>query len=81
MYEDMNIENIESFLRRMNLYWESANENPKQSVDLQAKYCNRKYKDIELSVGDLALLSTRNLRMKEIPEELKKKFVGPFRVE
>ena len=27
------------------------------------------------------LLSTRNLKMKGIPEKLKKRFVGPFKVE
>ena len=31
-------------------------------------------------VGDLVLLSTRNLKMKGIPTKLQKRFVGPFRV-
>ena len=53
----------------------------KKSVDLQAKYYNRKHRDIEFDVGELVLLSTRNLKMKGIPEKLKKRFVGPFRIE
>ena len=31
-------------------------------------------------MGDLVLLSTRNLKMKGIPSKLQKRFVGPFRV-
>ena len=31
-------------------------------------------------VGDLVLLSTRNLKMKGTPGKLQKRFVGPFRV-
>ena len=31
-------------------------------------------------VGDLVLLSTRNLKIKGIPSKLQKRFVGPFRV-
>ena len=53
----------------------------KKSVDLQAKYYNKKHRDIEFNVGELVLLSTRNLKMKGIPEKLKKRFVGPFKAE
>ena len=50
-------------------------------MDLQAKYYNKKHRDIEFDVGELVLLSTRNLKMKGIPEKLKKRFVGPFKIE
>ena len=50
-------------------------------MDLQAKYCNKKHRDIEFDVGELVLPSTRNLKMKGIPEKLKKRFVGPFKIE
>ena len=33
-----------------------------------------------MSVGDLALLSTRNLRMKGGPAKLQCRFVGPFKI-
>ena len=52
----------------------------KKSVELQVKYYNKKHRDIEFNVGELVLLSTRNLRMKGIPEKLKR-FVGPFKIE
>ena len=50
-------------------------------MDLQTKYYNKKHRDIEFEVGELVLLSTRNLKMKGIPEKLKKRFVGPFSIE
>ena len=53
----------------------------KKSAGLQAKYYNKKHRDIEFVIGELVLLSMRNLEMKGIPEKLKKRFVGPFRIE
>ena len=79
--EEDKIESIGSFVRRIKSDWELARENLKRSVDLQAKYFNKKHRDIEFNIGELVLLSTRNLRMKGIPEKLKKRFVGPFKVE
>ena len=35
---------------------------------------------ITFKVGDMVLLSTRNLKMKGIPGKLQKRFVGPFQV-
>ena len=52
----------------------------KKSVDLQAKYYNKKHRDIEFDAGELVLLSTRKLKMKRIPEKLKRDFGGPSRL-
>ena len=79
--EEVKTESIGSFVRRVKSGWEIARENLKRSVDLQAKYYNRKHRDIEFNVGELVLLSTRNLKMKGIPEKLKKRFIGPFNIE
>ena len=49
-------------------------------VHLQAKYYDAKHRDVGFKVGDLVLLSTRNLKMKGTPSKLQKRFVGPFRV-
>ena len=49
-------------------------------MSLQAKYYDQKHRDIDFEEGDLVLLSTRNLEMKGVPEKLKKKFVGPFKI-
>ena len=35
---------------------------------------------MEYQVGDLLLLSSRNLNFKNVPAKLQKKFVGPFEV-
>ena len=51
-----------------------------RSVRLQQKYYDKKHRDVGYKVGDLVLLSTRNLKMKGTPSKLQKRFVGPFRV-
>ena len=75
-----NTESVDSFIRRVSSDWKLARENLQRSVGLQAKYYDRKHRDISYKVGDLVLLSTRNLKMKGTPGKLQRKFVGPFRV-
>ena len=79
--EEIKIESIGSFVSRVKSDWELAREHLKRSIDLQAKYYDKKHRDVEFEVGELVLLSTRNLKMKGIPEKLKKRFVGPFKIE
>ena len=76
--EEVRTESIGSFVRRITSDWKSARENLKRSVDLQAKYYDKKHRNVEFTEGELVLLSTRNLKMKGIPGKLKKRFVGPF---
>ena len=57
-----------------------ASENLQRSVGLQQKYYDRKHRDVHYTVGDLVLLSTRNLKMKGTPSKLQRRFVGPFKV-
>ena len=73
-------EAVEAFVRRVSSDWRLARENLERSVRLQAKYYDAKHRDVGYKVGDLVLLSTRNLKMKGIPSKLQKRFVGPFRV-
>ena len=47
---------------------------------MQAKYYDKKHRDVGYKVGDLVMLSTHNLKMKGVPSKLQKRFVGPFRV-
>ena len=79
--EEIKTESIGSFVKRITSVWELARDNLKRSVNLQAKYYDKKHKHIEFNEGEMVLLSTRNLRMKGIPGKLKKRFVGPFRIE
>ena len=79
--EEVRTESIGSFVRRITSDWKSARENLKRSVDFQAKYYDKKHRDVEFTEGELVLLSTRNLKMKGILGKLKKRFVGPFKIE
>ena len=79
--EEIKTESIGSFVRRITSDWELAKQNLKRSVDLQAKYYDKKHRDVEFVEGELVLLSSRNLKMKGIPGKLRKRFVGTFRVE
>ena len=79
--EEIETESVGSFVRRLTFDWEFAMENLKRSVDLQAKYYNKKHRDVGFNVGELVLLSNRNLKMRGIPKKWKKRFVGPFKVE
>ena len=36
---------------------------------------------MQFAIGDLVLLSTRNLKMRGIPDKLKKRFMGPFKIQ
>ena len=39
-----------------------------------------KHRELEYDVGELVLLSSRNLSFKGVPVKLQKKFVGPFEI-
>ena len=73
-------ESVASFAQRVALDWNLARQNLDRSVRLQQKYYDKKHRDVGCRVGDLVLLSTRNLKMKGTPGKLQKRFVGPFRV-
>lgn len=46
----------------------------------QAKYYNAKHQPRSYNVGDLVLLSTKNLQLKEPKKKLSFKYIGPFKV-
>ena len=71
-------ETVASFIQRVASDWKLARENLDRSVHLQAKYYDKKHRDVGYKVGDLVLLSTHNLKLKGTPRKLQKLFVGPF---
>ena len=76
----MSTESVASFVRRVISDGGLARENLEKSVGLQKKYVDRKHRDIYYKVGDLVLLSTKNLKMKGTTGKLQRKFVGPFQI-
>ena len=79
--EEIRTESVGSFVQRVTSDWELAKQNLQRAVGLQQKYLIRKYLDVQYAGGDLVLLSTRNLKMKSIPDKLKKHFMGPFKIQ
>ena len=71
-------ESVASLVQRVASDWKMARENMDRSVRLQAKYYDKKHRNVGYKVGDLVLLSTRNLKLKGTPGKLQKRFVGPF---
>ena len=78
--ESSSTESVDSFIRRVTFDWKLAKENLQRSMGLQQKYYDRRHRDVHYKVGDLVLLSTRNLRMKGTPGKLQRRYVGPFQV-
>ena len=60
---------------------QALTERLKHASSKQAEYYNKKHKPMEYHVGDLVMLSTRNLKQKRPSKKMSHKFVGPFRVE
>ena len=67
-------------MNRVQHVWNQAKKNLLSSVEKQQKYYNMHHRAVEYRVGDLVLLSSKNLSFKNIPAKLQKKFVGPFEV-
>ncbi|KAA6412922.1 MAG: gag polymerase env [Lasallia pustulata] len=49
-------------------------------VKMQAKHYDAKHKPQTYNVGDLIMLSTKNLRLKRPSRKMSHKFIGPFRI-
>ena len=78
--ESTKIESVDSFVQRVTSDWNLAQENLQRLVNLQQKYYDQKYRDVHYNVGDLVLLSIRNLKMKGALAKLQRRFVGPFKI-
>ena len=60
---------------------EGLEERLKKAAEYQANYYNKNHKPREFAVGELVLLSTRNLNQKRPSKKMSPKFAGPFRIE
>ena len=61
-------ESVAAFVQRLSSYWKLARRSLDRSVRLQAKYYDKRHRDVGYKVGDLVLLSTRNLKNKGCPQ-------------
>ena len=78
--EGVQVEAVENFVERVQNEWKQARKNLLHSVQTQQRYYNQRHRSVEYSVGDLILLSTKNLKFKNVPVKLQKRFVGPFEI-
>ena len=78
--EELEIEVVDNFVSRFQREWDYAKRNLLHSVQKQQQYYNQRHPMVEYKVGDLLLLSSKNLSFKNIPTKLQQKFVGPFEV-
>ena len=78
--EEVKIEAVDNFVSRVKTVWDQAKTNLLKSVKKQQQYYNLHHRAVEHRVGDLVLLSSKNLSFKNTPVKLQKKFVGPFEV-
>ena len=78
--ELMRNENVSNFVQRLSDVWKVARQNLEKSVQLQKKYFDQKRRAVQYKVGDQVLLSTTNLRMRNVPAKLQRRFVGPFAI-
>ena len=78
--EKISTKSVASFIQKVTSDWELAQENLKRSIGLQQCYYDRKHTDVHSKMGDLILLSTKNLKMKGTPGKLQRRYTGPFQV-
>ena len=78
--EEVQVEAVENFVERVQNEWKQARKNLLHSVQTQQRYYNQRHRAVEYAVGDLILLSTKNLKFKNVPVKLQKRFVGPFEI-
>ena len=77
---DTKLENVNSFVSRMKREFSLARKNLQNARDSMMKQEKGRRRPQEFSVGDQVLLSTVNLRFKNYPWKLQRRFIGPFTV-
>ena len=73
-------ESVGDFCSRLKFIWGLERNKTKQAMETEARYYYSRHRPVTYREGQLVLLSTVNLRAKNIPRKLQRKFVGPFRV-
>jgi transposase InsO family protein len=74
----MSTDGAEDLLRDVRITWEDARQVMLKQREQQKKYADRKRRDERYEVGDLVMLSTKNLAQRR--GKLADRYAGPFRV-
>ena len=85
LYKESPNETAKEFANRMNILLKQAKDEISKSVDNMEKYYNLNRKNAEFKVGDLVLLSTKNIKYRNqknkiISKKFKPKYIGPFKI-
>ena len=80
--EATNNEAVQQFISRLQQDFQTALQQLTQAGEAMKRFADRRRREESVyRPGDLVLLSTRHLRMRDVPAKLQRRFVGPFRVE
>ena len=80
--EETNNEAVHQFTQRLQQDFQTALQQLTQAGEAMKRFADRRRREEPVyRPGDLVLLSTRYLRMRNVPAKLQRRFVGPFRVE
>ena len=79
--EETNNEAVHQFTTRLQQDFQTALQQLMQAGEAMKRFADRRrWEESVYRPGDLVLLSTRYLRIRDVPGKLQRRFVGPFRV-
>ena len=76
--EDTSIEAVAQFTSRLQQDFAVATQQLKRAQEQMAHQTDPHRREVQYQVGDMVLLSTRNIRFRNCPAKLQRRFVGPF---
>ena len=77
---DTSVELVSRFSRRLSRIYRQAKKNLHIANESYKRRYDSRHRPIEYQTDDLVLLSTQNMRFKETPAKLQRRYVGPFRI-
>ena len=73
-------ESVVSFLTRLQGDFDRAQQQLRKARDQMQQQADQHRRQMEFQVGDQVLLSTKNIRFRNCPQKLQRRFVGPFQI-
>ena len=78
--EDSYNESVVSFVSRLQADFDRAQRQLTRAREQMQQQTDPYRRTVEYQVGDQVLLSTRNIRFRNCPQKLQRRFVGPFEI-